>query len=397
MSSNADLGPSHPTRRKALRLLLTSGGLALAACAAPAASPTVAPTPAPAKPAATQPPAAKPPDKPRPEGSPPPPATKAPTKPQIAKVTLLQSATAVSWGPVYVSRELKFFENESIDLDWQLVTGGALVVTSLTTGEAQFGAATSLDQLTATEKGLGLITVAAATTASTFEIVAGAPFLQRAGLRPSSPLRDKIAALKGARIGVATVAGPPTQLTKFALKTNGLDPEADVEYVVVGIGPPRVAALREARVDLIVGSVPDPQIVEAEGIGAGFIKFGQEIPTFKTFADSTVLVKKDWAEQNASVAERTCRALRRASNLASSEPAKFKEALRAGLSSIAPNILDPSVDQMRSSYGAGAPMTEQMWKNPIEVYVFSGAIKQPLPTAEGTLWTNRYLVNIPPR
>lgn len=390
------------SRRQVLRrAALTAAGFSLAACAAPAPSPTAAPTKptaAPAKPAEpTAKPAAAPTTAPAAPAKPAA-ATQAPAKPQTAKVMLVISAPSLIYSPIFVAQARKFFEDEAIELDLQIQQGGALVVTSVVNDEAQFGGATSLDQLTATEKGFNLMTVVATTTQPTFELVAGNRFLEAKNIAPTASLREKAAALKGAKVGVATVAGPPTQLTKFALKDGGLDPERDVEYLVVGIGPPRIAALRANTVDVIVGSVPDPQVVEAEGIGRGFIKFGQEVPAFKNFLDGVLMVKKDWAEQNAGVAERTARAVGRANNLLTSDLPAFKEALRSAMPQIAPNVIDPAIDQLKNTFAPDGRMNADLWKGPIEAFLFSGAIKQaPASTAEGTIWTNKYLVNVPKR
>ena len=50
---------------------------------------------------------------------------------------------------------------------------------------------------------------------------------------------------------------------------------------------------------------------------------------------------------------------------------------------------------MRSTLVPDAKMTEARWKNVIDIYRELGIITAPIPPTDGTIWTNKYLVDIP--
>lgn len=403
------------TRRCVLQHLGLAGLLTtIAACSAPAtpAAPTAAPAKAADAPAAK--PAAAPTTSPAttppaptaaavaptaaPKPTTPPAPTQAPAKAQIAKIKMVQSSPGFAFAPIYVAREQKFFEDEAIDLDWQVVAGDPLATTAVQSGEVQFAGMSGHSLLLAVEKGFELSMVSATTVALTQELAARKDWMEKKGVTVKSPLADKLAALKGARIGVGTASGLPNWLVRYLVQSSGINPDTDVEFIVVGQAASRVAALRENRVDLFVGGVPDPEVAEQEGAGVVYLKMGDEVPIFRTFIDDGVTAKRDWLTQNAAVTERVCRALGRACNVLATDLPRSKASLKTSLPQTNPQALDLVLDQeAKIVFGADGRMSEDMWKNTVTVFKTSGAVKDVPTTAEGTMWSNKFLVNVAKR
>jgi len=40
-------------------------------------------------------------------------------------------------------------------------------------------------------------------------------------------------------------------------------------------------------------------------------------------------------------------------------------------------------------------VTQERWAHAAEVFVTSGQVQAPPPLADGTFWTNKYIVNVP--
>ena len=74
--------------------------------------------------------------------------------------------------------------------------------------------------------------------------------------------------LKGAQIGV-TARGAETELfTREFLVDAGLDPDKDVSFVQVGIGPQAIGAFKAGQIDVLVGVEPaQTLLIDVEGIG----------------------------------------------------------------------------------------------------------------------------------
>lgn len=71
-----------------------------------------------------------------------------------------------------------------------------------------------------------------------------------AAVLPDSPIQD-YRDLKGKKVGVLSLDPGPTLLPKAMLREKGLDPDADVSWVPIGVGPQAVTALQRKQVDAI--------------------------------------------------------------------------------------------------------------------------------------------------
>jgi len=141
------------TRRQALQQLgLTAVGLGVAACA-PAATPT-RPT-GPASAAAPSP---------------------APAARQVANVRIALPVKTLSFAPVFIADAMKYFEQEAIDADLQVMQGNAITIAALLGGDVQFHVWGANDVFTAVERDLSLLTVAGLTRLARADAAALLPF-----------------------------------------------------------------------------------------------------------------------------------------------------------------------------------------------------------------------------
>lgn len=376
-------------RRTFLAILGT--GILGTACAAPASSPTAAPTAAkPASPPAKKPAATTAPAKPTAAAKPA--ATAAPAKPKdVIKLKIVQSSPGLSFAPVYLANARNLWGEEGLDVEWSLVQNGAVATTAVINDEAQFMATASSDPIAGSEKNLSLFGVAGITTSLTMSVGARKDWMQGKGVTAQSPLKDRVTALKGSRVGVSSVAGAPTQFGKYLIKSQGLNPESDVDFLVVGGGASRIAALRQNQVDTFIGGTPDAEVAEFEGFGAVFINMAKDFPIFQNFIYEVLTGTKDYAEKNPEAVRRAARAIARANNLIQSDLAGSIASLRQSMPEINPQVVELAMNNAQKAFGKDALMTEAMWKNAIDVLVDGGTVKRAPKSAEGELWTNKFL------
>lgn len=408
MTRDSFRSPTTPlvSRRRILRGLLVTGGVAtLAACSPAAPAPSVAPAPTSAPVAPTAPPAA-PATAPvaaptaaaaQPTAAPKPAApTQAPTaKPAPVKIILGQATSTLSQSPLHIAIQRGYFKDEALDLDQQLLSSGAIVSTALVNDELQFGEFGSSDVITANDKGLGFMGVSQLAGGLTQTFAIRKDYAASKGLTPQQPLQQRVQGLKGARIGLSSAAGAPTQYTKYILKQYGLDPDKDVEMSVVGSGPSRRAALKNNQVDLFLGGVPDAEVTEFEGYGLVFIRPGDEVPIFKDFAWEVIAVKAGYAEKNPGVVERFARAVARGSNYIKANPAEAKKVLKTPFADVDEKVISLAIDNVINAFPVDGKMTEAQWKNAAQVLVEAAAISKMPNTTEGVFWTNKFIKDIP--
>jgi ABC-type nitrate/sulfonate/bicarbonate transport system substrate-binding protein len=79
--------------------------------------------------------------------------------------------------------------------------------------------------------------------------------------------RSAVAAWKGRDIGIPALGGSMEKALRYMLTEAGLNPDADVTIVPVGIGAAGVAALQQGLVDVLGGSSSTPAQTEMQGLG----------------------------------------------------------------------------------------------------------------------------------
>jgi ABC-type nitrate/sulfonate/bicarbonate transport system substrate-binding protein len=199
------------------------------------------------------------------------------------------SAPGLAYASMFLAGRKKLWAAHGLEPTLKAVEGGALAMVTLNTGDSEFVCVASTDAMIAWERGVKMLVVAAFYGSLTIQLTASREWMEKSGLGPNSSIEDRVRALKGARIGSSSLGGGPPQYTKFLGSLYGLDPEKDIRIVMVGQGPTRIAALREGRVDMVVGGAPEADQIALEGYGDLYINF-PEVPIFKDFPFTVVAI-----------------------------------------------------------------------------------------------------------
>jgi NitT/TauT family transport system substrate-binding protein len=278
------------TLQKSLLALCLSLSTVLAACA-PSAAPS--PTAAPSKPAAAEAPAkpaaeaAKPAAeaaKPAAEAAKPAeaPAAKAPAAAgPLIKVTTGYSNVAVSNLMAHIAKEAGIFQKNGLDVDLQLISGGAVTVAALLSNQIQFAHAGGSEALSAAAAGADVAVV------GTMEPVYAYVFLAPSSIQT---LND----LKGTKVGVATFGGSADVATRVGLRKVGIDPEKDLTIIATGSAANRTAALLSGAIQGGMASPPDSFTLEAQGFHRLFDLAALKVPS----ATNSVIVQRAWMNSN---------------------------------------------------------------------------------------------------
>ena len=126
----------------------------------------------------------------------------------------------------------------------------------------------------------------------TLELVVAPSFLEKAGVKPGDPLQKRIAALKGATIGVAAIGGTQETAARWLAAKGGLDPKADIKIAQVGSPPALQAALENKRIDAFVLSPPEGYLATKAGAGTILISLGDEFPLLANQPYLVLVAKK---------------------------------------------------------------------------------------------------------
>lgn len=229
--------------RLALSALLALAFL-LAACAPAPAAPAAAPAAPAASPAAAQPaasPAAEAPalsvSEPKASGVP---STGKPLTP--VTFTLNSRVPASGVANYYVGDYLGYYAEEGIKVNWTGSDGAGQSVQLLGAGRTDVVSGLQDAVFAAMARGQSL------PIKSTYNYNYG--IIYQLAVKPDSKIAA-IEELKGKKIGVLSLGHPGMEYAKFALRSVGLNPDKDVEFVAVGQGAPAGNALYNAQVDAV--------------------------------------------------------------------------------------------------------------------------------------------------
>ena len=215
----------------------------------------------------------------------------------LTPLTVAEPVHLIGYLPLYVAIHEGYFAEEGLDVSVVQATGGAHV-TAVVSGDAfaVIGGVDSYNFANAAGTDDPIIAIVNCVNRANVYLFA------RKGLIPGADMAEF---LRGKTIIAGRYGGSPNVLTRYLLKENGLDPDADVTLLENADASTVTAMLKYGQGD--IGNGGEPQI--SEGVTAGifeepFVAF----PDLGDYAYSVIGVKKSAMEQQ----PETCAAFVRA-------------------------------------------------------------------------------------
>jgi len=195
--------------------------------------------------------------------------------------------------PLWVAVDEGYFDTHALNVDAQLLAGGANTVAALLSGQVQLAHAGGSEALNASASGADLVVVAmlAPVYPYVFEVTS-----------EITSVND----LVGKTIGVATIGGSADVATRVVLRQNGLDPTKDVTIVATGSAQNRTAALLSGAIQGgMAGGPPDTLDLEARGLHPLFDLAALKLPA----ANTSVIAQRSWVSTHRDMVQRYVDAL----------------------------------------------------------------------------------------
>jgi NitT/TauT family transport system substrate-binding protein len=238
-------------------------------------------------------------------------------------VRITQAVTALAFIQNYVAQSQGFFEAEGLEAELIDTRGGGPDVQMVLAGRAEFTTNDGAQVLPALQKGQKLVCVLSLLNRSIINVTMSADFAARLGVEEASPFDQKVAALKGARIGVTRPGALTWQAARANLINAGMDPDADAQIVGVGGASALAAALENGDIDAMYISVPIGDRVVARGKGITLIDNAKgEDPNIPVFMMEGLWVSPDYLATNEETVGRAVRALHAASRFILDNPSE---------------------------------------------------------------------------
>jgi NitT/TauT family transport system substrate-binding protein len=168
-------------------------------------------------------------------------------------------------GPLYVALREKIFEKHGLKPEVTFVKGGALVLQSVLSKDADFGVLSYEHVITAAAQGKNLVSIFNITTRPINNVIASNEFI---AANASKTLEQKILALKGKRIGTPSAGGSGEKMLGVLAKRYGLKLPEDVQLAYLGADAPSyVGAFQNKIIDVATPFEPAGVMLEQKKLG----------------------------------------------------------------------------------------------------------------------------------
>jgi len=263
------------------------------------------------------------------------------------QVRIAVSSTALFFASAYVAKQMRYFEENDLDVSVIDVGSGSNVIASVVGGSAEIGVAGIRNISNGVLKGQALKAFGSSLIGFPNFLVVRKGFMDEAGLKAGSALGARVASLRGKNVAVNDIGGSAGDFVRELLRRGGFG-DRDAVLVNISSTPGRLAALKAKRVDALVGYAPEPETAILEGYGEILVDSATDMPEIKAIAYIMHFARAAYLREKPEVTERLVRALAKATQLMQNDTAKARDAFFAQMSAKAfGGATDPKLAELQ--------------------------------------------------
>jgi ABC-type nitrate/sulfonate/bicarbonate transport system substrate-binding protein len=290
------------------------------------------------------------------------PAAQAQKKMTSIKVT--QAVASFSFLPLYYAKNAGIYAAEGLDVQQIATRGGGPDLVALMSGDVQFNVGAGTYQIGAIRQKRKIVLVYNYYNRNLIQIVMSNKVQQKLGIAPSAPLKQRLAALKGLRLGMTR----PGALTDFQwrhlLREGGLTTK-DAKIVGIGGGAALLAAMERGQIDAYAISPPIDLMGISRGLGVMWINNAAgDDPSMDPFMFQSVVTTEEYARKNPEIVKAFVRATRNAVNEITSRSAEevFK-VVRNDFKKLKPELAIAAIKSVVPAFNKKGDVTLDMARN----------------------------------
>jgi NitT/TauT family transport system substrate-binding protein len=280
---------------------------------------------------------------------------------EVRKVRITQAITSLAFIQNYVAQQLGYFKEAGLDAEIIVTQGGGPDVQAVLAGDAAFTVNDGAQVLPALAKGQRLICLLSTLDRNLINVTMNKAVADKLRISDSTPIDQKLAALKGLKIGITRPGALTWQLARFNLAKAGFNPDRDATVVGLGGGLAVAAALEKGDVDVIYISVPLGERVVHAGKGITLIDNARgEDPSLPSFLMEGLWTTPDFMAKNPNTCQAAVRALHRASTfIRNSDVPAIAKVLSPTFSAFGADVLRIGVEKTRPAVSASGRIDQK--------------------------------------
>ena len=210
-------------------------------------------------------------------------------------VTLTIGSTGTLYIPLYVAEQMKLWDAVGTPVEVHYIMSGSRLAAALVSGDTDMTVQSVTPSFLAREKGQDTETIGAVVTQMASNFVVSKAWATEHHITPSSTYAEKLAAIKGARIGITAPGSGSDAVARYLVAQAGLNAERDVALVSIGDTNSMVPALANGSIDALTSSPPIPDLAVFKfGAVTLLDLIGGEVKSLDGFMYQGVLVKQSY-------------------------------------------------------------------------------------------------------
>jgi sulfonate transport system substrate-binding protein len=301
-----------------------------------------------------------------------------PASPQaLRKIKLTMPVVALSMLPVYLAKANGYFAAGGLDVEMIMTSGAGPDVKALISGDVDFAFTPGDNVMLAYQEGKRVVIVMNGFRRLLINWAIRTDVARARGITDTTPLAQKVKALKGLTVGVTQVGALTAHLATFVVRRAGMVPQQDVTLVPIGAGPTWLAALQNHKVDVALTATPVPETAISQGYAMMFINNAKgEDPSVPEFLMECLITRPDVIQKSPDLVHRMARALMQANVWAlRHQPAEIADATKPFLGQTPPAVLLAGVESTLPALSRDGRATERSVQITQDVLEQAGILK----------------------
>ena len=275
-----------------------------------------------------------------------------------------QIGNSVAFFPNFVAQNQGFFKAAGLDVTITPFASGTLVGTAVTSNSVDIGTSVITDVFSLLKANRPVKLVGSLCNGYYVDITASNQFLDASKLTRASKLSDKIAALKGKKVGINGPGSGTQALVDYLFRQAGLDSTRDVELVNIGADQGSIlTTLKTGRIDAVSFAWPLSMLAETNNIGKPFIMPAEgDVPSMVNQIQGVIYAKPELIAKRQSAVAKFVHAIGKAEALLHKNPKLMRTLLKQYDNALS----DPAIDLLLTAYTPVLPATPDIGASSFE-------------------------------
>lgn len=292
---------------------------------------------------------------------------------QPKRAVKLASTHVFTYAPLLLAKELGYFSSEGLDVELMETQSTTATAAALLGGSVDAGGAGFNQPLLLAAQGKGVKTLVGMEMSCNYVFVV-TPKIKVVDDDPKA----LAVALKGKRIGVASMGSPGHLIAEGLLSEEGVK-NSEATYVAIGTGAAALAALKAGAVDAAITYEPDLGEIQRSGAAriALDLRRTRNEAVFSKLPTSSLQATSAWIDKNPDIAAKLVRAIDHANKTLQEDPKQSLAALEKLYPTMTPDSLKAMYDASRTHFRSA--VTPEQYSQAAAAYLKMGLIEKDVP------------------